>query len=405
MPRRSPFHARTSELCASHAWKEWAGTLAVCTYDRHSEREYFAFRHAAGLIDVSPLYKYEFKGPDAAALLSRTWTRDIGRLGVGQVAYSAMADPHGHCLDDGTIARLGEQHFRATTSEPWFRWFSEQARGLAVEVEDSTDRIAALAVQGPLARAVLGPITDFDLDRMRFFRVRRTRVGGLDAFVSRTGYTGDLGFEIWVDCGDAEALWDAVRAAGAPFGLEPCGLDALDVVRIEAGFVLQGIDYVSARSCITEGRKSTPDEAGLGWTVDLERAPFVGRDAIRRERARGSKWALVGLELDWQGLEQLYGEYGLPPHLGPVASRAAVPIYDREGGQQVGQVTSSTWSPLLKRYLAIGQVYGAQGAVGTELMVEHTPEFERRKVSARVVERPFFDPERKKHTPSQRAAG
>jgi aminomethyltransferase len=401
MPRKTPFHPRTEALCASYAWKEWAGYHAVSNYDRHSEREYFAIRHAAGLIDVTPLYKYDVTGPDAGAFLSRIWCRDVADIRVGRVVYSAMADERGKCVDDGTISRLGPQHYRATSSEPWMHWLHRHARGFDVQIEDTTDRIAALAIQGPNARAVLKPLVDFDMDRMRFFRVQRTKLAGHGVWVSRTGYTGDLGYEVWTDNADALAVWDALMEEGALHGLEPFGLDALDVVRIEAGFVLQGIDYISARSCIIESRKSSPFEAGLGWTVELDREPFIGKAALEREREAGSRWALVGLELSWPGIEAVYDRYGLPPHLAPTASRAAVPIYDASGNKQVGQVTSSTWSPLLKRSLAIGQVYAEHGAEGTELMVEHTPEFERCKIAARVVPKPFFDPERKRHTPKK----
>jgi aminomethyltransferase len=404
--RTTPFHARTSALSTSFAWKEWAGYAAVRAYDAHSEREYFALRHGAGVIDVSPLYKYEVSGPHAAALLARMFTRDIGAVRVGQVVYSAMADERGQCLDDGTVARLTERQFRVTTSEPWMHWWHRHARGLDVQIEDSSARLAALAVQGPLAREILKPLVGWDLDKMRFFRVKRTTFAGRHAiWISRTGYTGDLGYELWIESADALPVLDALLEHGAPRGLEPVGLDALDVARIEAGFVLQGVDYVSARSCLVEGHKSTPDEAGLGWTVDLDREPFVGAEAIRAERARGPEWALVGLELDWGELEALYATYGLPPHLAPAASRVAVPVYDPGGHRQVGQVTSSTWSPLLKRYLALAQVYAPYGRLGTKLRVEHTPEFERRQVTARVVETPFFDPPRKRGIVAPAAVG
>ena len=401
MSRKTPFHPRTEALCGSYAWKEWAGYLAVCNYDRHSEREYFAIRHTAGLIDVSPLYKVEVTGPDAAAFLARVWCRDITKCRVGQVVYSTMADPSGECLDNGTVSRLSDQHFRVTSSESWIAWFQRCARGYDVTLEDSTHRICALALQGPRARDVLREITAFDVDRMRFFRARPTTIGGVPVTLSRTGYTGDLGYEIWTDNAHALALWDAVVGAGRPWGLEPMGLDALDVSRIEAGFVLQGVDYVSARSCLIDFRKSTPVESGLGWTVDLDtpdRPPFIGQQAMFRERERGPEWDLVGLDIDWAELAELYASYGLPPHLAPVASRAAVPVYDA-GGRQVGQCTSRTWSPQLKKYIGLAQIKAGHTAVGTRLQVEHTAEYERRRVGATIVEKPFFDPERKKSTP------
>lgn len=396
----TPFHGRTSALCRSLAWKEWAGHAAVCNYDRHSEREYFAFRGSAGLIDVSPLYKYEFRGADAALMLSRLWTRDITKIGVGRVVYGCMCDRRGRLLDDGTVSRLAPEHYRVTTSEPWLHWFAAHSRGMQVEVEESTRSLGALALQGPKARAVLAPITEFDLGRMRFFRVRSTKVAGLPVWISRTGYTGDLGYELWTAPAQAGALWDAIVAAGRPLGMEPAGLDAMDVARIEAGFVLQGIDYVSAPQCLIDRRTSSPDEAGLGWTVDLDRDPFVGQAAIRAERDRGPAWDLVGVQMDWAALDQLYADVGLPPHLAPVASRAAVPVF--VGGQQVGQMTSSTWSPLLKQYIGLVQLRRAHAAEGTRLEVEHTVDFSRERLPATVVPRPFFDPERKRSTPGAR---
>jgi aminomethyltransferase len=398
MPRQTPFHSRTAARCASLAWKEWSGYAAVCHFEAHSEAEYFAMRNSAGLLDVTPLFKVDLTGPDAAVLLSRVWTRDISAIGVGRVVYSAMSDEAGHLLDDGTVARLGPEHFRCTSSEPWFAWMNQHARGLDVTLVDTTDTLAALALQGPRSRAVLKPLVEFDMDRMRFFRVRRTTLAGIPVHISRTGYTGDLGYEIWVENDRAVEVWDALLESGRPHGLLPVGLDALDVTRIEAGFVLQGVDYISARNCLIESRKSTPDDAGLGWTVDLDRSGFIGQDAIRAERDRGSVWDLVGIEISWPGIETLYRQYGLPPHLAPVACRAAVPVYDLEG-RQVGQATSTTWSPTCKRYLALAQVRRPYNADGRVLEVEHTVEFERRRVAATVVPRPFFDPERKRFTP------
>ena len=399
MPRTTPFHSRTSGLMESMAWKEWAGYAAACNFDAHSEREYFAIRQSAGLLDVTPLYKYDVTGSDAASFLSRVWTRDITKLKPGRVVYGCMCDGDGKVLDDGTITYLGENAFRVTSSEPWLGWYSRHSRGMDVEIEDSTDRISALALQGPCSRDILRELTDCDLDSMRFFGTAAGKIAGADGRITRTGYTGDLGYELWMHNADAERVYDALLEAGKPYNMEPIGLDALDVSRIEAGFVLQGIDYICAQRCLIEARKSTPEEAGLGWTVNLDREGWIGRDALLREREVGPKWGLVGLELDWAELEELYEQYNLPPHLAPVACRSAVPVYS-SGRSQVGQVTSSTWSPTLKKYLALGQVYAQHAKVGTKLKVEYTVEFERRTVTATVVKRPFFDPERKTFTPN-----
>jgi aminomethyltransferase len=404
MPRPTPLHARTAALCTSYAWKEWAGQLAVCNYDAHSEREYFAFRHTAGLIDVSPLYKYDVRGPDAAAFLAHVWTRDITKLPPGRVVYGAMCNEDGHCLDDGTVANLGQGRYRVSSSEPWLGWYGRHARGFDVTIEDESERVAALSLQGPRARQILRSVVDADLDALRFFSVAAVKLAGKPGWISRTGYTGDLGYELWMDPADACAVWDAVLAAGEDHGIQPAGLDAMDVTRIEAGFVLQGVDYVSAKNCITESLKSTPEDAGLGWTVNLEREGWIGRDAALRERDRGgSAWQLVGLELSWPELEALYDRYKLPPHLAPRACRLSVPVYDA-GGKQVGQATSSTWSPILKRYLALAQVHRPCGELGTKLKIEHTPEFERCRVTATVVDRPFYDPPQKSAVPAKKGA-
>jgi len=399
--RTTPFHARTGPLCTSFAWKEWAGYAAVCNYDRHSEREYYAFRQTAGIIDMTPLSKLEVRGPDAGAFLARLWTRDIRRLPPGRVVYGAMCDGNGHVLDDGTVANLGKNHYRVSSNAPWLGWYLENARRFDVDITESAYDIGVLSIQGPLARDLLNPIVEADLDVMRFFGVRSTKIAGISGEVARTGYTGDLGFECWVANDDAPALWDAVLEAGKLYGAEPAGLDAMDVARIEAGFVLPGIDYISARDCVNETRKSTPDEAGLGWTVKLDREDWIGRDALVRERDRGgSKWLMVGLEVSWPDLEALYDEYKLPPHLAPCGCRETLPVYDQDG-RQVGQATSSTWSPILKRYIAMAQVHRPFGGLGTRLKIEHTVEFERRQVTATVVEKPFYDPPQKTFTPKK----
>jgi aminomethyltransferase len=394
MARPTPFHPRTSAACQSWAWKEWAGHAAVRAYDLHSEGEYFGVRHAAGMIDVSPLYKYDLRGPDAAALLAWLFSRDIAKLGVGRIAYGCLLDERGKVLDDGTVSRLGPEWFRLTSSEPWRGWLVENAEGRAVEIHDLTETVAALAVQGPASRAILTALWP-GVEKLGFFRA--IEVDG--AIVGRTGYTGDLGYEIWVPAGEAVALWDALAHAGRRYDLRPFGLDALDVLRIEAGFVLQGVDYLSARATLLDRRRSTPDEVGLGWTVDLDRAPFLGQAAIRAERARPAHWSLVGLELSWPGIERLYAKLDLPPHLAPVASRESVPVYDETGRTQVGYATSRTWSPITKRYLALATLRGGHARPGSRVKIEFTPEFERHQVDALVVEKPFYDPPHKRGGP------
>ena len=313
MPIPTPFHPRTSKLCTSYFWKDWSGHYAVRSYGTCHEREYHAVRQAAGLIDVSPLHKYELRGPGAGELLARVTVRDLRKLRVGRVTYLCWCDDDGKVVDDGTVCRLGEQHYRLTANLPSLAWLERHVRGEQVTIEDASEQIAALALQGPRSRAVLAGCADADFERLGFFRVMRAKIDGLPVHVSRTGYTGDLGYEIWVGRDDALGVWDAIMAAGRPHRLQPVGLDALDVTRLEAGFVLSGVDYFNAQQCIIESRKSSPYEIGLGWAVKLDREPFVGRSALMAEQARPARWALVGLLYDWDEYERLFADERLPP--------------------------------------------------------------------------------------------
>jgi aminomethyltransferase len=321
--------------------------------------------------------------------------RDVGKLRVGRVTYLCWCDDDGKVVDDGTVARLEADHFRVTSNFPASSWLERNVRGDRVSLEDSTDALGALALQGPRARAVLAQCCDADLERLKFFRVTRARLDGRAVWISRTGYTGDLGYEIWVERDDALVVWDAIVAAGRPQRLQPVGLDAMDVTRVEAGFVLAGVDYFGSLQCLTDARKSSPYEIGLGRVVRTERAPFVGQSALEDERSRPARWALVGLEVDWDEYERLFVEEGLPPQVPGLAWRDARPVYDARG-RQVGQATSGAWSPLLKRNLALATVEARSAAVGHELRVEVTVEYRRRTVRAVVTRTPFFDPPRKR---------
>lgn len=395
MPIPTPFHPRTAALCTSMFWKDWAGYHAVRSYDTSHEREYFALRNGAGLIDVSPLFKYELRGPGAAALLSRVTVRDVRKLAVGRMTYLCWCDDDGKILDDGTVGRLDDQHFRLTAAEPALAWLHRFAPAYDVTIEDTSEQLAALSLQGPTARAALARVCDDPLPGLPYFGVTRARLRGHDAWISRTGYTGDLGFEIWVDREHALAVYDAIMAIALDHRVIPVGLDAMDVTRIEAGFIMNGVDYFGAHHCLVESRKSTPYELGLGWTVKLDREPFVGQAALRAERARGPAWHTVGLRYDWDDYEALFARFGLPPHVPGAAWRDGVPIYD-DHGRQVGRATSGAWSPLLKANLALASVRPGHHAVGTRLRIEVTVEYERHQVAATVVKTPFFDPKRKR---------
>jgi aminomethyltransferase len=386
--KKTPFHERTAALCASHSWRRWAGHAVASSYELSHEREYHAIRGAAALLDVSPLYKYRVTGKDAARLLDLVVTRNVAALDVGQVAYTPWCDAAGKVLDDGTVARLGETEFRLTCAEPNLRWLEDNAAGLEASVEDVSESLAALALQGPASRAILGDI------ELRYFRIAGTTLAGIPVQVSRTGYTGDLGYELWLDARDALAVWDALIEEGTPHGIVPAGMLALDVARIEAGLMLIDVDYVPARKALADSQTSSPLELDLAWTVDLKKERFVGREALALQASRGPQWRFVGIEVDFPSLERLYAEAGLAARVPLTAWRTSVPLY--AGGEQAGYATSGGWSPLLKKYIALAHVRSAHAAPGTRLDIEITVEHRRKRAAARVVKKPFFDPERKR---------
>lgn len=392
--KTTPFHSRTAALVRGQTWRRWAGYVAASSYDLVHDLEYAAIRGTAALIDVTPLFKYRLRGAHAGALLDRIVTRDVARCAVGQVMYTPWCDPEGKVIDDGTVTRLEDERFRLTSAHPNLRWLHQNAVGMDVEIEDETDETAALSLQGPLAREILARLADTDVTGLRFFRAASARLGGIPATVTRTGYTGDLGYEIWVDNDQAVRLWDLLIVTGAPYGLLPTGLLAMDVARIEAGLLLIDVDYVSARRAMIEPQKSSPFELNLEWAVARGKAPFVGQRALEAERDCGSSWALRGLVVDWDSLEALFIEVGLPPQLPTTAWRTSTPVY--ADGKQVGYATSGCWSPLLKKYIALAHVERSYAEPGSEVALEMTVEHRRKKARATVVKTPFFDPERKR---------
>jgi len=390
----TPFHSRTAPLVRAQTWRRWAGHQVASAYDPHPDREYAAIRSSAALFDVSPLYKYLIAGRDAARMLDRMVTRDVMKCAVGQVLYTPWCDGHGKVLDDGTVSRLDEGTYRLTSAEPNVRWLQMNAHGMDVGIEDVSQRTGALALQGPLARAILAQVSPADLESLKYFRLVHTTIRGTPVTVSRTGYTGDLGYEIWVDRERAVTVWDALMEAGRDYGIVPTGIWALDIARIEAGLIMLDVDYFSAHHAVIEDQKSSPYEINLGWTVSDTKGPFNGQRALRDEKRRGPAWNFVGIEIDWVSFERLHQERGLAPHVPNIAWRASAPLM--RGGRQVGYATSGTWSPLLKKYLALGHVHAAHGAPGTALEIEMTVEHRRKRADATVRKLPFFDPPRKR---------
>jgi len=392
--KETPFHPRTAALMEGQAWRRWAGYVVASSYELNHEREYHAVRSAAALFDVSPLYKYLIRGRDAARLLDRIVTRDVMKCKVGQVLYTPWCDARGKVIDDGTVSRLEETTFRMTAADPTMRWLHLNAAGLDVAIEDVSEKTAALSLQGPNARAILELASGQELAGVKYFRLTSGKIRGVPVTISRTGYTGDLGFEIWADAARSLAVWDALIEVGTPYGITPAGMLALDLARNEAGLLLIEVDYVSAHHALIEAQTSTPFELSLGWTVALDKNQFNGRDALIAEHARGPAWRFLGIEVDWDSLERLYADVGLPPKLPTTAWRASVPIY--VGGMQVGYATSGCWSPLLKRYIALAHLEGSAGEAGTIVDMEVTVEHRRRRATATVRPLPFFNPDRKR---------
>jgi len=369
----TPFHPRTAPLNRKLQWREWSGYWASSVYADAHDIEYNAIREAAALIDVSPLYKYRVSGPDAERLVDRVITRDATKLKVGQVYYTPWCDEHGKVIDDGTVHRLASDEFRWTAADPQQRWLTLNARGLDVEIDDVSEQLAAVALQGPFSRAVLEAATGESFADLRYFRRRPSRLGKIDVDVSRTGYTGDLGFEVWIPAERAPEAWDALIAAGRAYGIRPAGMLALDVVRLEAGLVLLEVDYTSARHALNPEQNYSPYELAMGRLVDLEKAPFVGQLALRREQARGgAKRRLVGVTLDWDAIEHLYSAQDLPPAISPNVDRSPVPVFASRDGKQIGKLTSHGWSPILKGAVGLASVPAAYEAVGTRLEAEWT---------------------------------
>ena len=396
MPLPSPFHDRTLPLCESLSYRDWAGYYAPSSYEPLHEHEYNAIRNGAGLIDVSPLFKYEITGPDAAALVNRVITRDAAALAPGQIIYTPWCDEHGRVLDDGLVMRVAEGHFFWTAADPNLRWFRQNADGLDVRIDDLSERIAALSLQGPTSRATLRDCVDADVDSLKYFHLTRGRLAGRDVTITRTGYTGDLGYEIWMNRADAGDVWDAVVAAGRPHGLRAAGLLALDVARIEAGLLLIDVDFFSARKALTTSQYYTPLEMGMDRLVDLHKPSFIGRSALAAQKREGVPRRIAGLSIEWTDVEALYTAVGLPPLAVATASRVPVPVF--AGNHQVGRMTSSTWSPVLKQMIGLATIDATFAGVGSVLEVEHTVDVVRHQVRARVVELPFLRLKRKTET-------
>jgi aminomethyltransferase len=392
--KTTPFHARTSALMQGNQWRRWAGHTVASAYELTIDRELSAIRNSCVLIDVSPLFKYHLRGSGALAFLNRLVTRDLSKMEVGHMTYTPWCNAAGKVIDDGTIAKLGDDFYRLTAAESNWRWLHDNAAGFDVEIEDASDDYGALAVQGPKSRALLESLTGADLSKVGYHRFTEINLAGRSIVASRTGYTGDLGYELWIPRELALEAWDALVEKGRSFALQPAGIWAMDVSRIEAGLIMLDVDYTPAPKAATSAQASSPFELGLGWAVHFKKGNFVGKKALLEEKARGSSLSLVGLEIDHVALEKAHLEIGLTPPFPFIPWREVVPIFN--GSQQVGYATCGAWSPTVKKYLALAQVAPAAAATGSELSIDLMVDRTRRSFKAMVAAIPFFNPARKR---------
>jgi aminomethyltransferase len=398
MVKTTPFYPRLAPLSETMLWKHWAGYTAAQNYQFSTLTEYFAIRSGVAVFDTSPLFKYRIQGPDAERFLAGVLARDIRSCRPGQAQYTIWCDSDGYMLEDGVILRLSDDEFLLTSAEPNLRYFDNLIGRRRVEISDISKEYGILAVQGPHSRTVLAQLTKAAAD-LPYFHVTQTKIAKKPVILSRTGYTGDLGFELWIKADDALAVWDALMEAGAGYNITPMGLLALKMARIEAGLLLLDVDFASAKHAWVDGQRETPLELGFDWMfrkLGEEERPFIGRHAIEQEIAnKTSRWKTVGLMLDWQHYDQTYSDLGLIPPKDTTPIEEVHSLYDAERSY-LGYATSLMYSSLLKRHIAIGKLPPHLSKPGSEayleLMIVHRPQY----VLANVVRLPFYDPPHKK---------
>lgn len=394
MIRTTPFHERVAALNQTGLWSHWAGHLVADKYQMSEKFEYFAVRNAAGVFDTSPLYKYRIVGVDAERFLAGVLARDIRTCRPGRAQYTIWCDGDGYLMEDGVIFRLGSDEFLLSAARPNLAYLTNLVGRHQVQITDVSKEYGALAVQGPRARAIVSEVAP-EINGMGYFDVMPAKVAAAPVLVSRTGFTGDLGYEIWAPAEDAVGVWDAVMEAGAGHGIAPFGQIALSMARIEAGLPLIDVDFRSSRFAWTAGQKSTPVELGLGWMFkDLNR-PFIGRDAIRAEIENGtSRYRFTGLVIDWMDWDAKFGAVGLIPPKDHRPVEEDMMIYD-DDGVRAGWSSSFMYSPMLQRHIALARVRPDLATPGARVNLEITIDHQYQTVAARVAPLPLFNPDRK----------
>jgi len=380
----TPFHSRVAAACELNCWGNWMGYTTPNAYV-DVELEYFAVRSTTGVFDLTPMNKYRITGPDAEAYLNRLVTRDVSKIRVGRVGYTVWCDDAGQVMDDGTIFHLADNDYRLCAYAHAIDWLHWSTLGFDVTVEDETGAVAALAVQGPTSCATLKAMGLDGIEQLKPFGLTEFEFEGETLLVSRTGFTGDLGYELWIAPHKAEALWDRLFEAGQPYVIKPFGTDALEMARIEAGFLQAGVDFMPAQEVVRRGRSRSPFELGLGWLVDMDKPVFNGRRALLREQAQGSRYRFAILDVD--------------------GNKPAHHSFILKDNKQVGTVTSAAWCPTAKSNVAFAQIEMPHGAVGDELVAEiyYQRELHWTRVLApcKVIDAPVFNPARRRATPPE----
>jgi aminomethyltransferase len=382
----SPFYTRLKALDTVNEWHQWKGfTAANELYC--AETEYFAIRNATAVFDLTPMTKYRITGPDALAYLNRLVTRDMSKVAPGRVAYAVWCDDEGQVIDDGTIFHLREGEYRLCSQERHFSWLQMATIGFDVTVTHETEDVAALAVQGPTSFSVMSNLGFPGLDELRPFGLMHVDFQGTELMISRTGFTGDLGYELWIDPAGAGDLWDALFEAGKLRGIRPIGTIALNMARLEAGYIAVYDDFLPADETVRTGRSRSPFELGLDWLVDFKKPVFNGRRALAEEQRRGSTWRLV--KLDIEGNKPAQHSYVFPK--------------EKRNRGNIGFITSAMWSPVCKQNIALGSVRTPYGKPGDTLWVEifyqREMHWNRKMARATVVDKPFWFPPRRGATP------
>ena len=381
----TPFHERTYEACYNNDWYRWAGYKIAREYS-NTELEYTAMRNTAGVLDITPMHKYDIKGADAIKFVDKLVTRNVTEINSGQVMYIIWCNEDGNVIDDGTVFCFNSNHLRIFCAERNLNWFSDTAIGFNVEVEDVSDTIAALAFQGPLSCKILNLLNVKDIENLKPFYFDNFDLNGCKVTISRTGFSGDLGYEIWCKNEDAINVWDSLFTFNRDYKVLPAGMNALEMVRVEAGFIQPNADFMSAEQALRPNRMRNPYELGMGWLVDLNKNYFTGKKNLINLKKKTLTKKLVGLDIQ-----------GDKPAVGSV-------LYDKNK-KEIGIVTAGMWSPSLKSNIAFGYVDKDHMKIGSKVFAEiyHPEELEYKKIWAEcsVVKKQFFNPPRRHKVPAE----